>query len=177
MSLFHYDADSGTLRWKYRPASTFTSLRDAEAWNARYCNLPAGSRDELGYIRVRISSEGIFFAHRIIYKMLTGDEPDVIDHIDGNPWNNSPSNLRSVGHLENSQNSCVSVLSTTGIRGVSWEKVRKKWRACITVNRKFKHLGNFSDFGEAVKARKAAEAHYGFHENHGRKPLTSGLVR
>jgi len=54
----------------------------------------------------------------------------------------------------NTKNHCT---STTGARGVSWSKEKKKWRAAIYVNSKQKHVGYFDDFNAAVAARKEAE--------------------
>jgi hypothetical protein len=43
----------------------------------------------------------------------------------------------------------------------------KNGRARIWKNKKYKHLGYFTKFKDAVAARKAAEQKYGFHPNHG----------
>ncbi len=164
--LFRYDSKAGVLLWRHRPHYCFKSLRDADAWNSRYCNTPAGNSIN-GYLRVSISGER-YLVHRVIYKMITGLEPEIIDHIDGNPRNNRIDNLRSVSVTENAQNAALPVTNQTGCRGVQWSARRKKWRASITANRKFIHLGVFENIDEAMKARKNAEALYGFHPNHGR---------
>jgi len=91
-----------------------------------------------------------------------------IDHIDGNTLNNKIENLRAVDALLNAQNTCISTRNSSGVIGVRWEAKNKKWRAMITTNKKFKHLGYFDDFDQAKEARKAAEKHFGFHKNHGR---------
>ncbi|MCE8421382.1 HNH endonuclease, partial [Rhodovulum sulfidophilum] len=164
MSMFRYDEGTGALLWRYRPVATFRTLRDAEAWNSRFCNTPAGNFDGR-YLRVRIDGRGRFLAHRIIFKMHFGSEPELIDHIDGNTQNNRIDNLRSVGAYDNSRNSCIPKSNLTGARGVRWDKERGRWRAFITVDRKFRHIGNFDDFDAALSARRAAEVEYGFHTN------------
>lgn len=50
--------------------------------------------------------------------------------------------------------------STTGHKGVSYQKKLGTYRAYITINRKQIYLGSFSTIEEAVKARKAAEEKY-----------------
>lgn len=44
--------------------------------------------------------------------------------------------------------------------GISWFKLRKKYRARIKINGKEIHLGLFNTIAEAVKARKEAEVKY-----------------
>lgn len=44
-------------------------------------------------------------------------------------------------------------LNTSGYRGVSWDKQRKKWIATITLENKTKNLGRYNDIIEAAKAR------------------------
>lgn len=53
-----------------------------------------------------------------------------------------------------------SAANTSGVRGVTFEKRSNKWRAMIIFKGKRHHLGLFSDFNEAVKARKVAEKEY-----------------
>ena len=50
--------------------------------------------------------------------------------------------------------------STTGQKGVSYQKKFGTYRAYITINRKQIHLGSFPTIEEAVKARKVAEEKY-----------------
>lgn len=50
--------------------------------------------------------------------------------------------------------------SKSGIRGVSWDARRQKWRAQIGFKNKKIALGAFNDIADAIKARKAAEEKY-----------------
>ena len=50
--------------------------------------------------------------------------------------------------------------NTSGHKGVSWDKRRKKWRAYIFYKGKQIHLGVFQNIEEAIEARKAAELKY-----------------
>ena len=97
---------------------------------------------------------------------------DQVDHIDGNGLNNRWNNLREVSSQENNMNMRLSSNNTSGVTGVCWATRDKRWIANIKVNRKNKCLGYFTDFNEAVAARKAAEIEHGFHCNHGsNRPL------
>lgn len=51
-------------------------------------------------------------------------------------------------------------LNTSGVKGVSWCKSRNVWESYINVHSKRIHLGRFSRFEDAVKARRDAEEKY-----------------
>ena len=53
-----------------------------------------------------------------------------------------------------------SVTNTSGFKGVSWDKKRKRWEAYIHFKYKKIHLGLYDDIEDAVKARKQAEEKY-----------------
>lgn len=85
---------------------------------------------------------------------------EVIDHINHDKADNRKINLRICTLSENNKNLPLSKENTSGHPGVSWMESRKKWRAYISVNNKFKHLGLFGKIEDAIKARKEAEAMY-----------------
>lgn len=87
--------------------------------------------------------------HRMIMNPPDGC---VVDHIDGNGLNNQRSNLRIATNLENSWNQRKRSDSTSGFKGVYWDKQNASWRAMIKVHGKRKHIGRFVDVQEAAKA-------------------------
>ena len=109
--------------------------------------------------------------HRVIWSMMRGPIPDgkVIDHIDGNRFNNRLSNLRLVSKATNNRNQRRRTDNTSGITGV-WECPNSPypWRAHIAHMGKNIRLGCFRTKEEAIAARKDANVRFGFHENHGR---------
>jgi hypothetical protein len=128
---------------------------------------PAGSKTSAGYMRVRIG--GIEYQqHRLIWKLVHGEDPEQIDHINGKPLDNRITNLRSVTHQENLRNRKLPSNSGTGAQGVHWRKRDSVWIAHIWIGGKQKYLGTFTNKQDAVAARKAAEKEHGYHENHGR---------
>jgi hypothetical protein len=97
-----------------------------------------------------------------------------IDHINGDSMDNRIDNLRLVTHKENSLNKKLSSNNKSGVVGVSKNSRNKKWKADITYNNQKYYLGEFNNFDDAVKVRKAAEIKYGFHKNHGRNGIVNG---
>jgi len=83
-----------------------------------------------------------------------------IDHIDRNPLNNRKYNIRVATDSQNMMNRGIQKNNTSGITGVCWIKEKCKWKAQIKINRKNINLGYFSNFDDAVKARKGAEKKY-----------------
>ena len=77
----------------------------------------------------------------------------VVDHIDNNPSNNRLYNLQVITQR---QNSSKDKKGTSKYVGVSWSKSKKKWVSQITLNKKVKHLGYFTNELEAANAYEKA---------------------
>ncbi|WP_076738056.1 HNH endonuclease signature motif containing protein, partial [Cronobacter sakazakii] len=91
------------------------------------------------------------YNHRIVYFLHHGHWPvGEVDHIDGNPGNNHPDNLRDVTHSENQQN--------IPARGYYWHKPARRWQARIKVNGKLHSLGLYPTEAEARAAYLNAKA-------------------
>ena len=151
--VFSYDPESGALkrRGQKKPITTETPE---------------------GYISVKFKAKK-WPAHRFIWKIQTGEDPEILDHINGVTNDNRWTNLRSVSDRENSRNRAISTLNTSGVTGVHWHKVNKKWTARIKIKGRWLYIGGFHDFDEAVNARKSAERKYGFHPNHGKRTVSA----
>ena len=162
-----YDPKSGLLTWKVRPENTFKTKRDWASWNAKFSNKPAFTAISNGYRVGTINNVGLR-AVRVIYTLMTGTEPEMIDHIDGNRSNDSWVNLRSVSAAENLKNMKKYKTNKSGVTGVSWDKTKNKWKATIGHNGKSINLGRFDCLNDAISARKLAETEFDFHPNHGR---------
>ena len=127
----------------------------------------ASCRGGHGYLSIYV--DGVHMrAHRVIFMWVTGRWPKEIDHINHYKADNRWLNLREVtGSIENCKNRTKSKNNTSGVMGVRFEADRGKWLVRIKTNYRYKNLGRFSDFADAVAAREAAEIQYGFHPNHG----------
>lgn len=113
--------------------------------------------DNHGYAVTSNTSCEYNLMHRLI---LLADDNVVIDHRDGNPLNNTKNNLRICTQAENNYNKSMQPFNTSGVTGVSYDQSRNKWTAQIGYKGKIIHLGRFTNFNDAVKARKEAEEKY-----------------
>lgn len=103
----------------------------------------AGNSNGNGYIRMSVRGKK-YYAHRLAFLYMTGENPEVIDHIDGNPLNNKWSNLRN----------CDQVTNIANQKGKSGVRQRYgRWYARFSNT----HLGVFDTEAEAIAARKAAQ--------------------
>lgn len=87
------------------------------------------------------------------------DAPDgmVVDHINGNTFDNQKSNLRVCSQAKNTLNKHKALpKSKSGILGVFFREDIGKWSSQITVNGKTKTLGCFSSKEEAAAANRMA---------------------
>lgn len=108
-----------------------------------------------GYVSTHIKKKQILF-HRLIINNKNG----IIDHISHNKFDNRKINLRIVNKNQNGMNASLSKNNTSGVTGVVWHSRDEMWEARIKVNYKYIYLGRFSDFEDAVKARRDAEERY-----------------
>ena len=76
---------------------------------------------EVGY------NSKLYKAHRIVYVLWHGhiNSSLVIDHIDGNPFNNQISNLRQIPKSENHRNARKFRNNKSGHAGVYWQEMNK----------------------------------------------------
>lgn len=93
--------------------------------------------------------------HRII--MNLNDSKIPIDHTNHKKYDNRKNNLRTVNKSQNAMNQSMSSANTSGVTGVSWHKIKGKWRAYIKVNYIQKELGYYDSFEDAKQARLQAE--------------------
>lgn len=81
----------------------------------------------------------------------------VVDHIDGNAYDNRRNNLRICREDQNGCNLPLSKANTSGHKGVGWYKANSCWRAYIVRNGRQIHLGYFDRKEDAIAAHARAE--------------------
>jgi hypothetical protein len=157
--LLQYNESTGWLIWKRARGLAVKGNR-------------AGSESlmKCGYRNRHIWVDGKkYLEHRVVWLIVTGEFPKLeIDHLDHDGTNNRFENLREATRKENGRNRKVNRDNTTGTVGVSWNRFRSRFVACIRVDGRLIHLGSFKSFDAAVECRKSANAAYGFHSNHGK---------
>ncbi|HCD2903298.1 TPA: HNH endonuclease, partial [Klebsiella pneumoniae] len=79
---------------------------------------------------------------------------NMIDHIDGNRENNKINNLREATAEQNMWNSAAGKNNKTGVKGVSWDGRRKRFRASISIKGKNKEIGSYLSLKDAESAIK-----------------------
>lgn len=144
--LLHYDPESGIFTWKE------TTSKKIKAGDIAGCFKP------IGHVYIGISGKN-YYAHRLAWLYMDGFLPKNIgvDHIDRNPRNNKWANLRLASQQCNSRNCGTPKDNTSGVKGVSWCIRGQKWRAHVSVSGKYRSLGYYESFDNAVCARLAAE--------------------
>lgn len=134
----------------------------------------AGMPNSNGYLLVRVD-RSVLRVHRIAWMLHYGSDADGdIDHINGDRSDNRIENLRQATRSENLWNRGATKINTSGAKGVSWDKRRRKWRSRIGVNYKKIVLGYFQTVAEAAEAyRNGAEKYHGAFANSG--PMKSKI--
>ena len=147
--LFSYNEETGQL----------TRLTNA---GGRRAGTIAGNVSNDGRVQIYVDDKN-YKAHRIIWLLVTGNWPEYdVDHIDGNPSNNSWKNLRDVPHDINLQNRQGATKgNSTKTAGVTMN--RNRYGAQIKIDGKRVWLGTYDTPEEAhavyVKAKR--EHHVG----------------
>ena len=152
----HYDPETGVFTWRVPPAR---NVKNGSV---------AGCLTSHGYIQIGVKNR-LYAAHRLAWLYVYGKWPtNLIDHINGVRSDNRITNLREATSAENQYNILKEKNNTSGVKGVTWSKQHKKWRAQCRVNGKNHRLGLFADICEAEQVVKQfREQHHGKFANHG----------
>jgi hypothetical protein len=92
-----------------------------------------------GYYFVQICNVK-YRCHRLVYWLITGEDVEVVDHLDGNPLNNKIENLRGCNREINNRNTKQRKDVKTGFQGVSFRTIKGVdfYVACYSENNKRK---------------------------------------
>lgn len=143
-SLLDYDCSTGELTWKcYR------------APNAQEGDI-AGVIARDGYRQVYIDNRP-YKAHRLVWLWMTGEWPTgSIDHRDMDRANNAWGNLRAATVSQNAANCGKRSFNTSGFKGVTFDRRKRRWMAQIQIDGRCNHLGYHDTPAAAHEAYVAA---------------------
>lgn len=157
--ILDYCPETGLLKWRFRADAP-------KEWNVKFNGKPAFcSAHNSGYLRGAINNES-YLAHRIVWKLVHDEEPEAIDHINGNRCDNRIENLRASTFAENAHNMSGRP-NASGVSGVYLHKATGLWHARIKKNGVTKSLGYFKNLDDAKRVREAATQEHGFSARHG----------
>jgi hypothetical protein len=96
--------------------------------------------------------------HRIVYKMFTGEEPETVDHKDGNTHNNKIENLVSATQQQNLCNRPAFKNNKLGLKNISQKTSKRTGKPRFSVsidNNKQRTYKSFSDLKDAIEFRNS----------------------
>lgn len=153
-SILEYDQNTGVFKWIKR-LSKRVHVGDI-----------AGHLVDDGYVLIGIG-RSVYRAHILAWLYVHGEYPNSqIDHINQNKQDNRILNLRLVSKKQNMENRGSQKNNTTGFKGVSWHKQRKKFVAWIKHNGKQRYLGIYASAEQAYSAYQKAAAELHTHNPH-----------
>lgn len=115
---------------------------------------PTGHKNVRGYMCVYVAGRS-YAAHRLAFFYMQKEwPPHDVDHINGDRTDNRFSNLRQVTRKQNKENMTVTWAASC-VRGVTWCKKRKAWKAQVKHNQRHYNIGYFSELEAAAEAAKA----------------------
>lgn len=115
-----------------------------------------------GYARATTRENGFCESIRMHRLIINAPKGVHVDHINGNKLDNRKENLRICDSQKNQGNSKLRKDSTTGYKGVSFDKRKNKYHSRMRVQGSLIHIGYFESSLDAARAYNiAAEEWYG----------------
>ncbi|EMQ4858705.1 HNH endonuclease [Morganella morganii] len=141
-----YNPLTGDLRWKIQ-ASSRAKVGDI-----------AGCVRSDGYLQIQLHGKR-YKNHHVAWLLSYGRWPEkTIDHVNRNRSDNRISNLRLATVTENNWNQGISARNTSGVKGVHYDHVRRRWVAQIQANGKNRQIGRYIHLHQAEAAIKKARS-------------------
>jgi hypothetical protein len=156
LSLIHYDPETGIMTWLPKKVV----CRWHKTWNTIHAGKQLTNIGSGGYLQACIIIDGIqkgYLLHRLAWLYVYGEFPEgPLDHINRIKTDNRICNLRIANAALNGHNVELNSKNRSGVKGVSWSKESKKWRAVLVYYGQYIHLGLFANMEDAKNAYVAA---------------------
>lgn len=105
----------------------------------------AGAMCPAGYWNVTVFGVRIR-AHRVVFALVHGRWPEgEVDHINGDPSDNRPENLREASSFQNRQNGKIRAHNTSGHKGVCYDMQTGRWTVRVRAFGRVHWLGRHDD--------------------------------
>jgi hypothetical protein len=157
-----YDPLTGIFRWRDR-----SDIRANV--NARLQGTVAGTIRKADGRRQICFADKRYLASRLAWFYVYGKWPNPeVDHINVRKDDDRIANLREASKPQNQRNKKGHRDSASQIKGVTWHKLRRKWRASICIDYRQIHLGLFQTKDLAIAAY--SDAAIKFHGDFARLP-------
>jgi hypothetical protein len=155
LQCFDYNPETGVLRWRVRPREHFKADHVWKRWNTRYAGTePMATSGPKRYRRCDIGKKR-YYLQRVIWKLLTNEEPPEVDHRNGDHSDFRKDNLRAATRQQNARNMRRHI-NKTYLKGTRPSPTKGKWLAAIRAETGPLHLGTFDTEQEAHAAYVAA---------------------
>jgi hypothetical protein len=155
--LIDYDPETGAFTW---------SKAAAKANARRIAGDMVGGLNAHGYVDIRCDGMRAY-GHRLAWAFMTGAWPDhIVDHRDTHPSNNRWKNLRAANPAESTWNVGHKTVAASGVKGVTWHELAKKWDVRVRVAGRMFRERHASLLDAAAAAIRLRREHHGEFANH-----------
>lgn len=138
-----YDFRTGIFCWVKKPC------------RAVRVGTVAGTVASNGYLRIVFRGRA-FYGHRLAWLLFFGWLPIEVDHRNGDRFDNRLDNLRLASRSQQGANTKRPSDNTSGVKGVSFDSRRQKYRAYYDKDGRHVFLGYFLSLEQAAAVRAAA---------------------
>jgi hypothetical protein len=106
-----------------------------------------------GYRKIQFQSRG-YLLHRLIFYYHHGYFPKIVDHINGDVFNNKIENLQACSQSDNIAKARKFKTNSTGFKGVCYHKAAKKYESYFWKDYQKVHCGLYNSAEEAFNERE-----------------------